>query len=118
MRKFGRYSILIVAVLCSVGLVSCKDELAQELTGSIIGTVADATTGEPVPTVNVSLEPGGKSALTGSDGNYMFTDLKAGTYTLTLTKEGYTPASKTPDSDQRGVHAGKQDPGGDSGRTD
>ena len=95
MRKFGRYSILIVAVLCSVGLVSCKDELAQELTGSIIGTVADATTGEPVPTVNVSLEPGGKSALTGSDGNYMFTDLKAGTYTLTLTKEGYTPASKT-----------------------
>ena len=79
----------------AAGLCSCNDDLGQELTGSIIGTVADATTGEPVPTVNVSLEPGGESALTGSDGNYMFTDLKAGSYTLTLTKEGYTPASKT-----------------------
>ena len=95
MRKIGRYSILIVAVVCAVGLVSCKDELAQELTGNILGTVADATTGEPVPTVGIVLEPGGASTLTGSDGNYMFTDLKAGTYTLTLTKEGYTPASKT-----------------------
>ena len=47
MRKIGRYSILIVAVVCAVGLVSCKDELAQELTGNILGTVADATTGEP-----------------------------------------------------------------------
>lgn len=88
---------LLVSVLPLIVLAcySCKDELEKELTGSIIGTVADATTGELVPTVNVSLEPGGKSAITGSDGNYMFTDLEAGTYTMTLVKEGYTPASKT-----------------------
>lgn len=95
MRKISKYSIFFVVVLCAVGLVSCKDELAQELTGSIIGTVVDAATGEPVSTVSVSLEPGGKSAITGSDGNYMFSELEAGTYTLTLRKEGYTPASKT-----------------------
>lgn len=88
---------LLVSVIPLAVLVcySCKDELEKELTGSIIGTVADATTGEPVPTVNVSLEPGGKSAITGSDGNYMFSELEVGTYTLTLRKEGYTPASKT-----------------------
>lgn len=88
---------LLVSVLPLIVLAcySCKDELEKELTGSIIGTVVDAATGEPVPTVNVSLEPGGKSAITGSDGNYMFTDLEAGTYTMTLVKEGYTPASKT-----------------------
>lgn len=86
---------LAALMLAGLALYSCKDELAQELTGNILGTVADATTGEPVPTVGIVLEPGGASTLTGSDGNYMFTDLKAGTYTLTLTKEGYTPASKT-----------------------
>ena len=96
MRKVKDILFSAAVVLgVAAGLCSCNDDLGQELTGSIIGTVADATTGEPVPTVNVSLEPGGESALTGSDGNYMFTDLKAGSYTLTLTKEGYTPASKT-----------------------
>ena len=67
---------LAALMLAGLALYSCKDELAQELTGSIIGTVADATTGEPVPTVGIVLEPGGASTLTGSDGNYMFTDLK------------------------------------------
>lgn len=48
MQRIIKYSVIIAAQLfCVVGLVSCKDELAQELTGSIIGTVADATTGEP-----------------------------------------------------------------------
>ena len=87
---------LLVSVLPLIVLAcySCKDELEKELTGSIIGTVADATTGELVPTVNVSLEPGGKSAITGSDGNYMFTDLEAGSYTVSISKQGYTSDSK------------------------
>lgn len=78
-----------------LGINSCKDEIINDVSGSIVGTVADMTTGEPVPTVNIVMEPGGESALTGNDGNYMFTDLEAGIYTLTLTKEGYTPTSKT-----------------------
>lgn len=89
-------SFLIAAQLfCLPGLYSCNDKLTQEQTGTILGTVADATTGEPVPNVNIVLDPGGTSTLTGNDGNYTFTDLEAGTYTLTLTKEGYTPTSKT-----------------------
>ncbi len=95
MRNFIKYSaVTAIQLIFAMGLVSCKDKIAQEVTGSIIGTVADATTGEPVPTVNVSLDPGGKSAITGSDGNYMFTDLEQGTYTLAFKKEGYTPTSK------------------------
>ena len=85
---------LAALMLTGLALYSCKDELAQELTGSILGTVADATTGEPVPTVNVSLEPGGKSALTGSDGNYLFSDLEVGSYTVSISKQGYTPDSR------------------------
>ena len=85
---------LAALMLAGLALYSCKDELAQELTGNILGTVADATTGEPVPTVNVSLEPGGKSALTGSDGNYLFSDLEVGSYTVSISKQGYTPDSR------------------------
>ena len=93
MKKVLRI-FLAALMLAGLALYSCKDELAQELTGSIIGTVADATTGELVPTVNVSLEPGGKSAITGSDGNYMFAELEAGSYTVSISKQGYTSDSK------------------------
>ena len=87
--------ILITSLLLTCfTLNSCKDNLEQEVTGSIIGTVADATTGEPVPTVNVSLDPGGKSAITGSDGNYLFSEIDPGSYTLSINKQGYTADSK------------------------
>lgn len=92
--KKALWIISTALVLAALVLYSCKDELAQELTGSILGTVADATTGEPVPTVNVSLEPGGKSAITGSDGNYLFSELEPGSYTVAISKQGYTSDSK------------------------
>ena len=92
-----KISLSKAALLLSVfgfTVCSCNDDLGQELTGSIIGTVADATTGEPVPTVSVSLEPGGKSAVTGSDGNYLFSELEAGNYTVSISKKGYNPDSR------------------------
>lgn len=91
MKRLFTILTLLLAVLA---MYSCNDELEQEFTGSIIGTVADASTGEPVPTVNVSLEPGGKSAITGSDGNYMFAELDPGSYTVSISKQGYTSDSK------------------------
>lgn len=87
--------LAMLAAISSTAIVACSDRIDNEITGEIIGTVADMTTGEPVPTVNIVLSPGGESTLTGSDGNYMFTNLDAGTYTLSLTKEGYTPIEKT-----------------------
>lgn len=92
-----KISLFKAALLLSVfgfTVCSCNDDLGQELTGGIIGTVADATTGEPVPTVSVSLEPGGKSAVTGSDGNYLFSELEAGNYTVSISKKGYNPDSR------------------------
>ncbi len=85
MRKilFGLISVLMI--------VSCTQSLndpAEQL-GSITGIIADKTTGEPVPVVNVYLEPGGKSTVTGSDGVYHFNDLEPGLYTISLRKEGY-----------------------------
>ena len=91
--------IILSTMLLIAGLTaySCKDELNEELTGSIVGTIADKTTGEPVPTVNVTLEPGGKSAITGSDGNYLFPELEIESYTVSVSKQGYTSDSKVLD---------------------
>lgn len=60
-----------------------------EETGTIYGTVTDFATGEPLKNVNVKLRPSGETTLTGSDGTYMFQDLKKGDYSLSLSKAGY-----------------------------
>ena len=43
----------------------------------------------------VSLAPGGKSSVTGSDGVFEFGELEPGTYTVSFSKAGYEEASKT-----------------------
>lgn len=60
-----------------------------EETGAIYGTVTDFDTGEPVKNANVTLITSGETTLTGSDGTYMFQDLKKGDYSLSLSKAGY-----------------------------
>lgn len=88
MKRFAFiYSVLIAALFCA-----CSKDIAEEITvGSIAGSVSDKTTGEPVPTVNVALAPGGKSTVTGSDGTFSFLNLDEQEYTLSINKEGYKP---------------------------
>ncbi|MDE6271257.1 MAG: carboxypeptidase-like regulatory domain-containing protein [Muribaculaceae bacterium] len=75
---------------------SCSSDLSEEIqTGSIAGSVADATTGEPVATVNVTLTPGGKSTVTGSDGSFYFHNLEPGEYAIDISKEGYSENTKS-----------------------
>ena len=80
-------------ILCGVLflLFSCGGDIKDqgESLGSIIGIVADKTTGDPVGTVNLTLSPGGKKTVTGSDGSFMFSDLSSGSYTIDLDKDGY-----------------------------
>lgn len=81
---------IILAVASMAFTWACSTDIIDEpTTGSIAGSVADRTTGEPVATVNVLIEPGGSSTVTGSDGTFSFQNLEAGKYTLTITKEGY-----------------------------
>lgn len=78
--------LLIVSFL----LHSCATDVnIEETTGNLTGIVADKTTGEPVPTVNIVLEPCGKSTVTGSDGSFSFKELDEGKYSIIYTKEGY-----------------------------
>lgn len=84
-----------IAAVMLAALCSCTEEyVEQEATvGSIIGIVADKTTGEPVPTVRLALTPGGISTVTGSDGSFSFKNLEKGNYTVTYSKEGYRDGS-------------------------
>lgn len=85
-------SVALLALL----LVSCAKPINESQgTGNIIGTVADKTTGEFVPTVNVNLSGFGNQTVTGSDGSFQFNNLGPGSYTLDLQKEGYKLESYT-----------------------
>lgn len=85
------YLLIAIAIFCA-----CSSDMSEEQTvGGIAGSVSDKTTGEPVATVNVSINPGGSSTVTGSDGTFSFYNLEPGSYTLTISKEGYKQNSST-----------------------
>lgn len=87
--------ISLAAIFGLWALAACSSDLSEEIDfGSIAGSVSDATTGEPVATVNVTITPGGNSTVTGSDGSFSFLNLEAGEYTLQISKEGYKSNSK------------------------
>lgn len=57
--------------------------------GKIYGTVTDFSSGEPISNANVRLNPRGETTLTGSDGTFQFNDLVNGSYSLSISKDGY-----------------------------
>ena len=78
---------LLVGIVLFGGLYySCVPE---ELPGSIYGTVVDKATGEPIKVAGVELSPSGLKTVTGSEGQFEFTELDPGKYTLLITKTGY-----------------------------
>ena len=78
---------LLVGIVLFGGLYySCAPE---ELSGSIYGTVVDKATGEPIKAAGVELSPSGLKTVTGSEGQFEFTELDPGKYTLIITKTGY-----------------------------
>ncbi|MDE6339746.1 MAG: carboxypeptidase regulatory-like domain-containing protein [Muribaculaceae bacterium] len=82
--------IIFVFLLGICAASSCSSDISEENKyGSIAGSVSDATTGEPVPTVRVKLTPGGNSTVTGTDGSFNFLNLEPAEYTLDISKEGY-----------------------------
>ena len=80
-----------MSVTISAGNNSLNFEMTpnvvQPTTGTLTGVVTDATTGLPINGVTVSLS--GVTTTTDSGGNYGFTNITPGTYTLTFTKSGY-----------------------------
>lgn len=70
-------------------MLGCTPEDEKEKLGTIYGTVTDFSSGDPIANVNVRLNPRGEATLTGSDGVFQFNDLPSGSYSLSLSKNGY-----------------------------
>lgn len=83
-------------VLC-YAMIGCGKEEGSTSgggTGSIYGTVTDFATGDPVANANVQLLMSGNTTLhasiTGNDGQYEISDVPSGTYSIKVTKVGYS----------------------------
>lgn len=84
--KKSLYLFLGILLICGIYQACVPD---VELPGSIYGVVADKATGEPIKSAGVELSPGGLKTITGSEGQFEFTELDPGKYTLLITKTGY-----------------------------
>jgi hypothetical protein len=87
-----RRSSQMAAAILALALAACLPSRAQQIFGTITGTVSDAS-GSAVPDVTVAarntatnLTVAAKSAATGS---YSISNLPAGIYELTFTKDGF-----------------------------
>lgn len=76
---------LIVALLFAFVCVP----LAQAQTGQISGTVADSTTGESLPGVNVIIVGEQEGTVTDAEGQYTISGLEPGTYDVQVSFVGY-----------------------------
>lgn len=84
--------------LLSFALLSIASTQAQAQSSSIIGTVIDATSKQPIAGVNVSATspdlPDPQNTATDAQGNYRLTQLPPGVYTLRYESNAYRPYAR------------------------
>ena len=85
---------LFLFALFALMFAGCTED-EYTLFGKVIGTVTDATTGEPISNVTMTLSPSGKSATTGSDGIFEFNDIEAVQYKMQARHANYKTDTKT-----------------------
>ena len=79
---------LSILMIFAMATVSCAEE-EEVYTGSIQGIVTESGTTNPLSGVQVNIVNTGTSTTTGSDGQFMFTDIEAKSYRLQFSKDGY-----------------------------
>ena len=65
------------------------------ITGKIAGIITDASTGDPLPAVNVVIEGTTLGGATDNEGHFFIINIPPGTYSLQASMVGYTVESKT-----------------------
>jgi len=77
----------------TTGTTTTLDFELTPLNGTISGIVTDSSTGDPISEATVTAN--GMSATTNSSGHYAISDVPAGTYTVTVSANGYEDSSQT-----------------------
>jgi len=97
LRAISVTAIWLIAVAV-LGFVSVQRANAQVLYGSVAGTVTDQT-GAVVPGAAITIVNDGtgltRNTTSGSAGDYSITSLPPGTYTLSITAQGFKPVKQT-----------------------
>jgi outer membrane receptor protein involved in Fe transport len=88
----------VVLLAVALGALAATPALAQTVTGTLIGRVADAT-GGVLPGATVTIESrqligGVQSRTTGASGEYRFPALPPGTYTVTFDLTGFSASKR------------------------
>ncbi len=83
----------VFVTLCSAALLFVSSFGFAGTTGKIAGTVRDARTGEPLPSVNVVVEGTMMGAATNPDGFFAIINIPPGRYKVTATLVGFKPSS-------------------------
>lgn len=88
-------TLLFVSTFLSLGQISCTN-VDYDPFAIIKVTVIDDSTGLPIQGANVALTPPVKpSHDTDDDGQYEFSELDPNNYTVRVSKNGYSPDSKS-----------------------
>lgn len=85
-------TLRLAALFVLAALMASPAAFAQ--TGTLRGTVVDATTQQPLPGVNVALADTSRGTATDAQGRFEITGLAPGTYALRATFVGYAPQTK------------------------
>ncbi|MBA7560642.1 hypothetical protein ES708_02271 [subsurface metagenome] len=90
----GKKAAAVLGVGIGIGTAIYLATRAEAVPGkaTLYGLISDATTGNPLPGVRVTLVS--LETYTDSDGYYAFINLDTGPYTLTCEKEGYEMVSE------------------------
>jgi TonB-linked SusC/RagA family outer membrane protein len=83
-RPMVRRGILLAALLAAA-----VPAIGTAQSGQVIGTVTDASTGQPLPAVQVYMQGLGRGTLTTQQGTFTLSGVAAGTYTLIGQRIGY-----------------------------
>ena len=83
-RKFTEVLKVVIIIL-----LFCPIKVYSGITGKIIGTVKDKSTGEGLPGVNIVIEGTKLGAATDKDGKYFVINIPAGSYIVTASMIGY-----------------------------
>jgi outer membrane receptor protein involved in Fe transport len=83
----------VYLTLCSAALVVVTSIVFAGTTGKIAGTVRDAQSGEPLPSVNIVLEGTMIGAATNAEGYFVILNIPPGRYRIVATLVGYKTAS-------------------------
>ena len=87
--------ILLTSVFMLMFAVNSCGKRSYDTNTELYGIVSNFATGEPIGGATVTLSPGGRNQVTGTDGRFEFKDLDPQQYTLTAQRSGYQTNRRT-----------------------